>query len=270
MTKICQDCKQELTDDNFEKHRNSCKQCRCKKRRKKHEHTCLQCHKVFTSISKHTKYCGRECSGNSRKRRVKDNCSFCNSEIEYLHKDAKWDYHYCNQDCRGKHLKVLMVGERNPNWYRIEKKCDGCEKDILVQPFDLKNTTRHFCSKDCYKENIGRFYTGENNNFWNPMLTPEERETMRLYPEYNEWRLDVFKRDKFTCQCCGDNTSGNLNAHHILNYSEHKQLRTEVDNGITLCKSCHVDFHTVYGFRHNNHEQLKTYFTNFNKQTTLL
>jgi 5-methylcytosine-specific restriction endonuclease McrA len=71
--------------------------------------------------------------------------------------------------------------------------------------------------------------------------------------EYRQWRSDVFTRDKFTCQLCGDNQGGNLNAHHIKFFAEilkeHKvntfesALKCEelwnINNGITLCILCH-------------------------------
>ncbi len=65
--------------------------------------------------------------------------------------------------------------------------------------------------------------------------------------EYRYWRKDVFERDLYTCQCCGDK-SGNghrveLNAHHINNWKDNEDLRYDVKNGITLCDKCHMQFH---------------------------
>ena len=30
-----------------------------------------------------------------------------------------------------------------------------------------------------------------------------------------------------------------LNVHHIIRYADNEELRTDVDNGITLCYKCH-------------------------------
>jgi 5-methylcytosine-specific restriction endonuclease McrA len=64
----------------------------------------------------------------------------------------------------------------------------------------------------------------------------------RNYPEYQNWRTAVFERDGYTCQKCGKH-GGELNAHHIKRYSDHPELRLDIDNGITLCKECHEAEH---------------------------
>lgn len=57
--------------------------------------------------------------------------------------------------------------------------------------------------------------------------------------EYKQWRLAVFERDGYTCKKCGDNTGGNLRAHHIKSFAEFPDMRFVVSNGITLCHDCH-------------------------------
>jgi 5-methylcytosine-specific restriction endonuclease McrA len=61
----------------------------------------------------------------------------------------------------------------------------------------------------------------------------------RDYEGYRKFRAEVLKRDNFTCQypsCC---VRHELEVHHIKKYSEYHRLRTEVFNGITLCKAHH-------------------------------
>jgi 5-methylcytosine-specific restriction endonuclease McrA len=70
---------------------------------------------------------------------------------------------------------------------------------------------------------------------------------------YLKWRSDVYKRDGWTCQTCGFRGHGrDIEAHHIIPMSEIIKGITEletamsltklfdVDNGVTLCKSCHI------------------------------
>jgi hypothetical protein len=58
--------------------------------------------------------------------------------------------------------------------------------------------------------------------------------------EYRQWRMKVLERDRY-CQLCG--AAENLVAHHIKSFSKHRELRTEVSNGITLCDGCHKELH---------------------------
>lgn len=70
-----------------------------------------------------------------------------------------------------------------------------------------------------------------------------ERRGARYSTEYKRWRFDVFARDHFTCQHCGDARGGNLVAHHIKPFADHPDLRFDVPNGITLCEVCHTALH---------------------------
>jgi hypothetical protein len=90
-----------------------------------------------------------------------------------------------------------------------------------------------------------------------------EQHMARNNTYYKEWQRKVFKRDNYTCQCCGKR-GGNLNAHHLYNFSEYEDLRYEITNGITLCESCHLinypnSFHFIYGERNNTPEQIYEY-----------
>ena len=64
--------------------------------------------------------------------------------------------------------------------------------------------------------------------------------------EYKEWRSKVYERDKYTCQCCGAHGC-KLNAHHIKPFAFFPKYRLEIDNGITLCESCHKAIHRKEG-----------------------
>jgi hypothetical protein len=89
---------------------------------------------------------------------------------------------------------------------------------------------------------------------------------LRKSKEYLDWRVSVFVRDDYTCQCCFK-VGGTLNAHHIESFSDHLELRTEINNGITLCEECHAvqisgSFHSLYGTQDFTKFQLIDYITN--------
>jgi predicted restriction endonuclease len=64
--------------------------------------------------------------------------------------------------------------------------------------------------------------------------------TWRTSREYRIWKVAVIRRDK-VCQLCGSTQS--RNAHHIEDASYHPESRFDPENGVCLCRSCHVAFH---------------------------
>lgn len=88
--------------------------------------------------------------------------------------------------------------------------------------------------------------SGPNNRMYDHNMTPEQRADKRLYPEYREWRKTVLQRDDYTCRICGVRGS-RMHAHHLDSYAQHPELRTDPDNGVTLCKPCHDQFHIAHG-----------------------
>lgn len=103
------------------------------------------------------------------------------------------------------------------------------------------------------------YLSGINHPNWNSNLTKEERIDKRKLSGYNTWRFTVYKRDNYTCQCCGDDKGGNLNTRHVESYDNNPDLRIEVSNGITLCETCHKDFHHQYGYGMNTREQFNIF-----------
>jgi 5-methylcytosine-specific restriction endonuclease McrA len=108
---------------------------------------------------------------------------------------------------------------------------------------------------------LGKTRTGSKNACWRGGITKQSL-LVRGSFKYIEWKQNVFIRDKFTCQKCGDNRGKNLNAHHIIPFSELiKEAQFcmplfdlyqacmsynplwNIDNGITLCKLCHQKIH---------------------------
>ena len=97
------------------------------------------------------------------------------------------------------------------------------------------------CSKECNAIMVSNRYAGENNPNWKGGIR-KPNATVRASDKYKEWRKGVFERDKYTCQECGQ-LGWELHAHHIKPFSKYPELRTELSNGITLCKKCHSNYH---------------------------
>jgi 5-methylcytosine-specific restriction endonuclease McrA len=99
--------------------------------------------------------------------------------------------------------------------------------------------------------------SGPNNARWNPNLTDEQRkenESRQSDPRIKQWRKEVFKRDSYICQICGQK-HGDINAHHLNSYADFPEQRYEIDNGVTLCEKDHMEFHRLYTYYHNTEQQ---------------
>lgn len=147
---------------------------------------------------------------------------------------------------------------------RKQNTCKECSRRRLSEKMTLRNL--EWWKDEEYRKNKSeymRLKRGEKNHRYNPNLSDEERENNRNLMQNIEFRNSVYKRDNYTCLCCGDDKGGNLVAHHILNWCDYKDLRYEISNGVTLCENCHKTFHTLFGYKNNNKEQLDKFLKEY-------
>lgn len=157
-------------------------------------------------------------------------------------------------------IKILREYKNKHNNRLFECECliDG---NIWSASFSDLITFKHGCLTCANRNKIG-----EGNPYYNHNKTDEERETRREYTEYYSWRNEVYERDNYICICCGYDKGHNLNAHHLNGYNWDKEHRTDVNNGVTLCKNCHDKFHNIYGYGDNTKEQFEEFYKDeFNK-----
>jgi rhodanese-related sulfurtransferase len=146
-----------------------------------------------------------------------------------------------------------------PGWTRNhEFSVNLCTDDVEVicpkghvNTLKAYNVNRRNVCKECWK--LDRI---------NADIEEDVRITRRMIPGYIEWRKSVYERDDFTCQCCNDDKGGNLVAHHLDGYHWCEEKRTDIDNGVTLCDTCHKDFHNKYGVKNNTKDQYVEWLKN--------
>jgi hypothetical protein len=94
---------------------------------------------------------------------------------------------------------------------------------------------------------------GNKNINWNSSLTYEDRLNRRHGSFDRKWKNLVKERDDYKCIICF--SSINTHAHHLESYGSNKSLRYVVDNGVTLCRIHHQDFHRIFGNSNNTSSQ---------------
>lgn len=96
-----------------------------------------------------------------------------------------------------------------------------------------------------WRKNISKGMTGEKHWNWKGGIDLENRRIRRSL-EYIIWQQKVFKKDYWTCRLCGYKGK-DIVAHHLKLFSEFPELRFSIDNGITVCRSCHKKIHKDIG-----------------------
>lgn len=88
-----------------------------------------------------------------------------------------------------------------------------------------------------FRKKVSDSKKGSKSHLWQGGKTAESK-IIRESWEYRLWRENVFKRDNWTCQIC-KKRGVRLNADHIKPFSKYPEFRFDLNNGRTLCISCH-------------------------------
>jgi len=153
-------------------------------------------------------------------------------------------------------INANKKGSGNPMWgKKISKEHKILIKNAALNRWsELKNDPIKFSE---YRNRLSKKQKGSNGSNWKGGITPENKRVRRGI-EFRLWREAVFTRDNWTCQKYGIR-GGKLHPHHIQNFSDHKELRFSIDNGVTLSDKAHREFHHIYGTKNNTKEQLEEF-----------
>lgn len=81
-------------------------------------------------------------------------------------------------------------------------------------------------------------------------------------PQWQKKRLQVLKRDKFTCLLCRDKET-ELQVHHLKYEFGRDPWEYELTNFQTLCKYCHKICDHVKGFKESPTKVIRVYAENY-------
>lgn len=93
-----------------------------------------------------------------------------------------------------------------------------------------------------WRAKVSKAQAGPNHWNWQGGKDSINR-VMRSSTAHKEWAKAVYQKCRWTCQICGYKGT-QLIAHHIKPWSKYPDLRFDVDNGITYCRSCHCQLHS--------------------------
>lgn len=164
------------------------------------------------------------------------------------------------------YLSIINKG----NGYRCDKCNRKLQSELFEQRYGVKNPFQleevKLKSRQTNLQKYGHEYTtqrpeikkqfllGEANRFY---IDGRNRNSVyRNSSALKTWRREVYERDGYKCQICGATLEETqLRAHHIKNYADNENDRYDVNNGVTLCKKHHIEFHKRYDYHNTTAEQ---------------
>lgn len=178
---------------------------------------CGECGLSFQSyLSRKRKFCSRKCYTDSKKVDLMKTCEICGSIFEQRNSFGRYKLkRVCSRSCFSGLMKSIKTGTKNPHSPATRRKMSDAQR-------------------------------GAKHHNWKGGTYTKIETEIRHSPEYKSWRKAVFARDDWTCQACGQR-GGELQADHELPFAHFPDLRFEVLNGRTLCKSCHKKTDTYGG-----------------------
>lgn len=220
------------------------------------------CSQICNSKRKKIIYSGKNNPNYKNISSIKKICPVCNKEFEpgFHHKTRKYCSYSCSGKIAGKSKKTLKlptkrIYKEKAVYYCAcgnlkSKKSKGCKDCFRLPSKNCPNcgkefwkTQNKFCCRACYAQHKSITSNRELNNNWKGGAG-ENLKRIRTSEIYIQWRKDVFKRDMYTCQECGQ-IGNELHAHHIDSFSEYPNKRVDINNGKTLCRKCHSNYHPI-------------------------
>ncbi|HEC63774.1 MAG TPA: hypothetical protein ENI23_00605 [bacterium] len=145
---------------------------------------------------------------------------------------------------------------------RIEFQCKCGELGEKIWD-DIKGGQEPLCTS-CARLKMGQL-KGPNHPRWNPNLSEEAR-AFGWTAESAKWSRAILRAADWTCQLCNKRGT-NLSAHHLFNSADHPDKKYDRNNGISICREHHLDFHSIHGYGNNTPEQFQVFASKFMEAT---
>lgn len=159
---------------------------------------------------------------------------------------------YADRDETGKtYGRWKVLGKHENSFEKWECRCD-CGNEGVVARTNLINGWSKSCG--CLQKERATEGGKRNRRF-----SVQDARYRKTRPNVNSWRKQVMERDGGRCQICG--TTENIVVHHKNGWHVDVDGRMDVENGASVCREHHNDFHSKYGKGNSTMEQWEQYKT---------
>jgi len=181
----------------------------------KKSYTCIDCGKPKSTNGKRCKDCAKK----------------------YIGVKKRLDINVYKNKLESKNFEILSEFKTTRD--RVKLKCKKC--GYVYEPI-VNNIANK--GKGCPKCTIPR---GESHPNWKGGVRVQRKYRDCIDIEHRIWSKKVKERDNYTCRAC-NRRYVELQSHHILSYKNYPDKRYDINNGVTLCTKCHIEFHKTYGY----------------------
>jgi len=129
--------------------------------------------------------------------------------------------------------KTSLIGKRNKGKKRTQGWCAERSSQYAGEGNPFFNKTHSLETR----QKLSAHFQGVGLDGWEDFSSDEHKRAWKS-KRAKRWSQDIFKRDDYTCALCAKR-GGDLEAHHIIRRIDAPELTYDLNNGITLCVSCH-------------------------------
>lgn len=139
------------------------------------------------------------------------------------------------------HNTRVESGKAKP---KVKQLCFTCGKVYYRCHWAANRGVHNYCSNQCRYEKQSLWMAGEKNCNWKGGRAGVQN--LRWCPEYTMWKKAVLRTKGKQCGVCGEGSSRKtfIHVHHIKSWATYPEYRFDVNNGLPVCKQCHLKLHT--------------------------
>jgi hypothetical protein len=185
---------------------------------------------------------------------VEKQCTTCGIKMLLSKSLVTKKKQFCSKACYGKFLTGKKLSNEHRRKLSIAKKGRKASAGTIYALKKRSGTNCHFWRGglpsciDCRKK-LSTYHSKTNKckkcygTAWiadrTQLKKSSEESKYRNSPAHKDWSKNVKNRDGWKCKISNGDCSGRLEAHHILGWKSHPELRYQTNNGITLCHAHH-------------------------------
>lgn len=117
-------------------------------------------------------------------------------------------------------------------------------RNTMIKKYDVEYNTQRKVIKEQYLYGDKNYFYINGNGSSQEWISPKAKRFKRM----------IFKNFGRVCCVC-KKEKREMNIHHIYSRNKFPEKTYDIENVVVICKECHMEFHSMYGFGNNTKNQ---------------